>query len=148
MNLEIVNQYFTNQNPWNYIWNRHSEMPNSCTKIKERSNFQVPFLHLHWNHGEKTCRGIQLGNPSSPSRWDPTIVTAHKFNSSPLKMGAFPKGNDRLRLPNHQFSGAFAVKFRGCISRGRNNSTEKGGRFWGHSHGPKSSQQWRKVFGW
>ena len=35
-----------------------------------------------------------------------------KTNSSPLKIGRAPKGNDRLPTSNHPFSGAFAVSFR------------------------------------
>lgn len=90
MNLEIVNQFFTNKIPENIFETGIPEIPNSCTKIIPERNFQVPFFHLHWNHGEGQHVGVsswEIQEITFQMGPDP-IVTPHKFSQfAPQKRG-------------------------------------------------------------
>lgn len=149
MNLEIVNQFFYHQNPWNYIWNRHSWNTKFTKIIPERSNFQVPFLSpSFFHHGE---RSTSLGVSNSREIQEITftmgpyrLVTAHKFSHfRPLKKWGANSQKETIVSIVFQvrqiFRGEIAVNFRGCFwVEAEITPLKKGADFEGHSHGAQA----------
>ena len=64
-----------------------------------------------WIHRPHEAKGCNANNFENPQKSTHPLKQKREFSHSPLNIGRNPKGKDRLPI---NFSGTFAVKFRGC----------------------------------